>query len=76
MLCFRKLPVAKTFLDKSEGEISRFLSKNSCLTVPKKFVGGPSRESVVAGIEKCYASEVYVTISRRIFFVSQHRNVS
>ena len=28
------------------------------------------------GIEKRYAAEVYVTISHRIFFVSQHRNIS
>ena len=42
----------------------------------KKFVGRPFRESVIAGIEKCYASESFVTIFRRKIFVSQHRNTS
>ena len=76
MLCFRKLPVAKKSLDKREGEVSRFSFEKFCLTVPKKFVGEPIRESVIAGVEKFYASEGYVTIFHRNFFVSQHRNVS
>ena len=33
-----------------------------CLTVPKKFVGEPFSVSLFSGIEKCYASEGYVTI--------------
>ena len=32
--------------------------------------------SVISGIEKFYASEGYVTIFRRNFFVAQHRNIS
>ena len=47
MLCFRKLLVAKKFMDKREGEVSRFPSKNFCLTVPKKFVGEPFRVSLI-----------------------------
>ena len=34
----------------------------------EKFVGGPIRESVIAGVEKFYVSEGYVTIFRRNFF--------
>ena len=41
MLCYRKILVAKKFMDKREGEISRHLSKISCLTLPKIFVGEP-----------------------------------
>ena len=41
MLCVRKFLVAKKFMDKMEGEVSRFPSKMFCLTVPKCFVGKP-----------------------------------
>ena len=44
-------------------------SKISCLTVPIKFVGEPFRVLLISGIEKFYASEGYVTIFRRKFFV-------
>ena len=47
-----------------------------CLTVPKNFVGEPFSVSLISGIEKFYASEGYVTIFRRKFFVSQYRNIS
>ena len=40
MLCFRKILVAKKFMDKREGEVSRFPSKIFCLTVPKKIRRG------------------------------------
>ena len=76
MRCFRRFPGAKKSLDKREGEVSRFFFEKFCLTVPKKIAGGPIRESVIAGDEKFYASEGYVTIFRRNFFVSQHRNFS
>ena len=74
MLCFRKIPVVKKFLDKrwgGGGEVSRcqdFPSKVFCLTVPKNFVGGPFSVSLISGVEKICASEGYVTIFRRIFF--------
>ena len=42
MLCFRKFLVAKKFMDKREGEASRFSYENFCLKVPKHFVGEPS----------------------------------
>ena len=38
MLCFRKFPVAKKFMDKSRGEYQDFSSKFFCLTVSKNFV--------------------------------------
>ena len=43
LLCcvFRKFLVAKKTMEKREGEVSRFPSKNFCLTLPKKFVGEP-----------------------------------
>ena len=47
MLCFRKLLLAKKFMDKREGEVSRFPSKKFCLTVPKKFLGEPFRVSLI-----------------------------
>ena len=53
-----------------------FPSKIFCLTVPKNFVGDPFSVSLISGIEKCYASEGYITIFRRKFFVSQYRNIS
>ena len=34
MLCFRKFPVAKKFMDKGGGEFQDFLLKKVCLTVP------------------------------------------
>ena len=52
MLCFRKIRVAKEFMDKREGEVSRFPAKVFCLTVPKKAVGEPFSLSVISGIEK------------------------
>ena len=39
MLCFRKFPVAKKFMDKRGGEVSRFSFEIFCLTMPKCSVG-------------------------------------
>ena len=41
MLCFRKFPVAKTFMDRRELEYQEFPLKNFRLTVPKNFVEEP-----------------------------------
>ena len=68
-LCFTKFRVSKNFMPKRG--ISRFSPKNFCLTVPKNFVGEPFSASLISGIERFYASESYVTIFRRKFFVSQ-----
>ena len=44
--------------------------------MPKIFVGEPFNVSLVSGSEEPYASEGYVTIFCRRFFVSQCRNIS
>ena len=67
MLCFRKVPVTKNFMDQKGGGVSNFLSKIFCLTKPKNFVGEPFSVSLISGIEKFYASEGYVTIFCRNF---------
>ena len=72
--CFRKFGVSKNFMPKRG--ISRFSIENCCLTVPKKFVGEPFSVSLISGIERFYASESYVTILCRNFFVSQCRKIS
>ena len=41
VLCFRNFPVAKKFIDETEGEVSRFSFKNYS-PVAKKYVGEPS----------------------------------
>ena len=74
MLCFRNFLVAKKFLDKREGRHQDFPSKFFCLIVPKNFVGQPFSVILTSGIEKFCASEGYVTILRRKFFVPQYRN--
>ena len=53
LLCFRKFPVAKKFMDKSGGEYQDFPSNFFCLTVPKIFVGEPLSISLISGVEKC-----------------------
>ena len=77
MLCFRKFPVAKKFMDNRGvgGKYQDFPSKVFCLTVPKNFVGEPFNVSLISGVEKICASEGYVTIFRRFFFVSQCRKI-
>ena len=55
MLCFRKFLVAQKFLDKKEGEVSRFPSNDFCLTVTEKVVGKPLRVSLISRIENDYA---------------------
>ena len=76
MLCFRKTLVAKKFMDKKEGRVTKFSVKKFCLKVPKNFVEEPSSLSLVSSIEKIYASEGYVTIFRQKFFVSKCRKNS
>ena len=79
MLCFRKFLVAKKFLDKAEGEVSRFASKIFCLTVSKSAVEEPFSLSSVSGIEKIWMREWgrgSIKFFRRKFFVSQCRKNS
>ena len=53
MLCFRKFPVAKKFMDKRRGEYQDFPSKIFCLTIPKNFVGESFSVSLISGFKKC-----------------------
>ena len=48
----------------------------SFVSVPKISVGEAFSVSLISDIEKFYASEGYVTIFCRTFFVSQHRKLS
>ena len=57
------------------GEYRKFSSTIFCLKMPKNFVGESFSQSLISGIEKINASEGYVTIFRRIVFVSQYRNI-
>ena len=55
-LRFEKFPVANKFVDEEDARVYQsFLSKRFGLTVRKKFVGEPSRVSLISGIEKFYA---------------------
>ena len=75
MLCFRKLPVAKKFMDKREGggEYQDFPSKIFCLTVPKNVVGENFRVLLISGIENFVFQRFMslFSIFCRNFFVSQ-----
>ena len=53
MLCFKKFPVVKKFMDKRGGEYQDFPSKISCLTVPKNVVKERFSVSLNSGIKKC-----------------------
>ena len=70
MLCFRKFPVAKKFMEKRGEKYQDFPSKNFCLTVPRNFVREPFRVSLFCGIENFCASEGYVTIICRFFLLT------
>ena len=56
MLCVRKFLVAKKFMDKMDGEVSRFPSKLFCLTVSKNIVAEPfcALFQEVSGSQKFY----------------------
>ena len=76
MLCFRKFLVAKMFIDKREGEVSRFSFGKFCLTAPKNFVGQPFRVPLISSFKNLNAQDDYVTIFCRKIFVSHYRNFS
>ena len=59
-----------------EGGISIFSVENFLSQNAEKFRTGNFFLSLFSGIEKSYASEGYVTIFCRNFFVSQYRNLS
>ena len=66
---FQKVSGSEKFIVKKAGEYQSFPSDFFCLTVLTKAVGEPCNLSLNSGIEKSYASEGYVTIFCRIFFV-------
>ena len=76
MLCFSKILVAKKFIDKKEGEVTRLLLKILCLKVPENAVGEPYSHSIISGIEKIFASMGYFTIFCRNICAPQYRTTS
>ena len=56
-----------------EGDYRNYPSKYFCLKLPKNFEGESFSPSLFSAIERTYASEGFVTIFRRKFFVSQNR---
>ena len=77
VLCFRKFPVAKKFMDKGGGGFQDFLSKVFRLTVPKTSVGGESFSvSLISGTEKVWIREGGVSRFSVEGFVSLYRNIS
>ena len=54
LCCFRNFLVTKKFMDKKERVVSKFPSKNFCLTMPKNAVGEPFILSLISGIEKVW----------------------
>ena len=54
MLCFRKIPAAKKFMDKRWEEYQDFPSEIFCLTVLKTFVRELFRVSLISGSEKLF----------------------
>ena len=52
MLCIREFPVAKKFMDKREGEVSRFPFKFFYLKASQNAEREPFSLSLISGIEK------------------------
>ena len=78
MLCFRKFLVAQQFMDKREGDKSRFPSKIFCLTVSKNAVREHFSLSLISGIKKVWMRRWggSIKIFHRKFFVSRCRKIS
>ena len=60
LLCFTKLLVSKTFMDKGGGQggsITIFFQKIFCLPLTKNFIGEHFRVSIVSGTEKACEQE-------------------
>ena len=76
MLCFRKFLVAKKFMDKREGELSRFSFENFWSHGVDKYRRGILYSFINFGYRKSLDERVgggSVKIFRRVFFVSQCR---
>ena len=77
MLCFRKFLVAEKFMDKREGQVSKFVSKIFGLKVPQNAVGEPFSLPLISGIGKVQMrGRGTVMFFHRFFFVSQCRKFS
>ena len=77
MLCFRKTPLAKKFMDnRRAGEHQDFPSKFFCVTMPKILVGEPFSVSLISGIEKslCFRGLCHSFLSNN--FVAECRKIS
>ena len=72
MLCFRKFPVAKKFMDKGGGG-AQFSVENFCLTVPKFFVGESFSVSLMRVSKNFMLQRV---MSQFFVVVSQCRKIS
>ena len=68
---FHKTSGSEKVFGKKRGGCQYFRSKKFWLTVLKKFVDEPLSVSLISGIEKVYASDGFVTIFRRSFFLSR-----
>ena len=55
MLCFRKFPVAKKFMDKRWGGVSRFSVEDFLSRSSEKVRSGPFVLSLISGNENFYA---------------------
>ena len=69
VLCFRKFPIAKNFMDRRRG-VSRFPVEVFCLTVPKISVGGSLYCFTIVGYRKVWIRGGGIKIFRRNFFPS------
>ena len=79
VMCFTNFLVSKKFMDRRVGggrEYHDFLSKNFCLTVPKKFVVEPFSVSFIYVSKKLMLQRVLSRVSVENFFVSQYGKTS
>ena len=77
MLCFRKFPVEKRFMDKwgaGGREYHQFPSDFFYLTVPKSSVGEPFIVSLILSIEKFYATEGCHNFMSKLFCLTVPKN--
>ena len=65
---FLKISGSEEVYGQERGEYQDILSKNFCITVPKRFVGEPFSVSIFPGIKNFYASKGYLKIFCRNIF--------
>ena len=74
VLCFRKLPVAKKFMDKRGGEYQDFPLKKFCLTVQKNFVGESFTVALISGTEKIWRGGGYQDSTSKMVCLTVPKN--